>query len=67
MISIYKTENTRITPEGVYISTDLRGNSTEQKPTEISGKNVDNGSTFLETDTGKLFVYDLENQQWNEV
>lgn len=67
MVTIYKIENTRITPEGNYISADLRGNSTEEKPTEISGKKVDNGSTFLETDTGKLFVYDLENEQWNEV
>ena len=36
---------------------DLRGLSTDQKPLE----NVGNGSTFLEIDTGKVFIFDKEN------
>ena len=27
-------------------------------------KIIDNGSVFIEIDTGKIFFYDLENEQW---
>lgn len=33
MISLYKIENTKLTPEGNYISGELRGLSTDEKPT----------------------------------
>lgn len=67
MISIYKIENTKIKPEDDYISVELRGLSTDSKPLVIGGKNIDNGSTFIEIDTGKIFIYDLENELWKEV
>lgn len=67
MITLYKIENTKITPEADYISAELRGLSTDTKPTEIKGKKIDNGSVFLEVDTGDVFLYDLENEEWNEV
>ena len=67
MISLYKTENTKVKPDGDYISTELRGLSTDTKPTEISGKKIDNGSVFIEIDTGKLYLYDLDSQTWAEV
>lgn len=66
MISIYKIDNTKIKPKDDYISVDLRGLSTDEKPTEVSGKKVDNGSMFIEMDTGKVYFYDLENEQWKE-
>ena len=66
MISIYKIDNTKIKPNDDYISVDLRGKSTDEKPTEVNGKKVDNGSQFIEMDTGKLYFYDLENEQWLE-
>ena len=28
---------------------------------------VDNGSTYIEIDTGKIYLYDLENEQWKEI
>ena len=46
---------------------DLRGLSTDTKPTQIKGATIENGSTFIEIDTGKIFFYDLDHQQWNEV
>lgn len=67
MTTIYKIENTRITPEGDYISAELRGLSTDTKPTEIGEKLIDNGSVYLEMDTQKISFYDLENEQWKEV
>lgn len=41
---------------------DLRGLSTEDKPTT----NIPNGSTYTEIDTGKLYMFDAEGQQWYE-
>ncbi len=66
MITIYKIENTKLKPNDDYISAELRGLSTDTKPTEISGKKIDNGSIFIEIDTGNIFFYDLENQEWKE-
>lgn len=36
--------------------------STDEKPIE----NIGNGSTLLEMDTGKIFMFDEENQIWKE-
>lgn len=66
MISIYKIENTNIKPNDDYISAELRGLSSDVKPTEIANKKIDNGSMYLEIDTGKIFLYDLESQTWKE-
>ena len=66
MVSIYKVENNRLTPDENLISAELRGLSTDTKPTEIGGKSVDNGSVFIEIDTGKLFFYDLDTKTWKE-
>lgn len=38
---------------------DYRGLSTDTKPTGQI-----NGSTFYETDTGNLYVYDEEHDEW---
>ena len=67
MVSTYKIENTKIKSDGNYISAELRGLSTDEKPTQVDGKKIDNGSIFLEINTGKLFFYDLDSQTWKEV
>lgn len=41
---------------------DLRGLSGDSKPTDVP-----NGSTFLEMDTGKVFIFDKENLIWLEL
>lgn len=38
---------------------DLRGLSTDSKPTTVP-----NGSTFLEMDTGDVYIFDADNTQW---
>ena len=40
---------------------DLRGLSTDTKPT---GAEVPNGSTFVEMDTGDVFMFDKTNTVW---
>ena len=39
------------------------GLSTDEKPTS----KVATGSTFQEVDTGKVYVFDEENQTWYEI
>ena len=40
---------------------DLRGLSTDDKPTDAQ---MPNGSTFFEMDTGAVYMWDKENTQW---
>ena len=47
---------------------ELRGLSTDEKPVdEINNTNIDNGSIFIEIDTGKVYMFDLENTEWKEI
>lgn len=64
MVSIYKNDNIKITEEGELVSAELRGLSTDTKPSVVGDKTIANGSVFIEIDTQKLFFYDLENEQW---
>lgn len=67
MISLYKIENPKTKSDGEYASVELRGLSTDERPTEIAGKKIDNGSVWISIDTGNVEIYDLENEEWNEV
>lgn len=67
MVSIYKTDNIKATEEGEIVSAELRGLSTDTKPTTIDGKELANGSVFVEIDTQKISFFDAENEQWKEV
>lgn len=46
---------------------DLVGLAADDKPITIKNGIADNGSTFIEIDTGKLYLYDLENEEWKEI
>lgn len=63
MITVFKVEKSYNQKELV----ELRGLSTDTKPTELNSKAIENGSQFIEIDTGKIYVYDLENEQWREI
>lgn len=67
MVTINKVENYITQPNGTFIQGELYGLSTDTKPTEMQGKYIANGSTFIEMDTGKIYLYDLENQEWKEI
>lgn len=67
MITISKIENSTHSDEGVTALVELRGLSTDDKPTEVNGSKIENGSMFIEIDTGKIYMYDLENEQWKEM
>ena len=70
MITISKSEKTTIKDEGKYVLVELRGLSTDTKPTEYEGEIktiIDNGSIFIEINTGKIYMYDLDGEQWKEI
>ena len=63
MISTFKTDYIKISEDGEKKGVELRGLSTDTKPTE----GIENGSIYIEIDTGKIFMYDAENQLWKEI
>lgn len=67
MISIIKTDLTERKDGNSYFTGELRGLSTDTKPTEIDGKKIGNGSVFIEIDTQNLYFYDLASQTWKGV
>lgn len=67
MVTINEIKNTKLKVDGEYIFAELSANSDDTKPVEQDGRKIDNGSSLIEVDTGKIYLYDLENQEWNEV
>jgi len=67
MVSLYKIENTNITSDGKYVSCELRGLADDEKPTTYKENKIANGSVFIEIDTGKVFIFDQDSEEWNEV
>lgn len=44
---------------------EIRGLSTDEKPIDtIEGIAIDNGSVFLEIDTGDVYFFDINTKQW---
>ena len=44
---------------------EIRGLSTDEKPIDtIEGIAIDNGSVFLEIDTGDVYFFDIDTKQW---
>lgn len=75
MITISKIMKGEIEGEGKYL-VELRGLSTDEKPTTTldptkveNGNNgvIENGSQFIEIDTGKLYMFDAVSKEWEEI
>lgn len=67
MITIYKDENNRLKYDDTYTQLELRGLSDDTKPTQIDGRLLANGSSFVEIDTGDMYLYDLSTNAWNKI
>lgn len=70
MISIYNVKKSEMLthPNGeVFYLCELRGLSTDEKPKTIKNGSIENGSEFKEIDTGDVYLYDLENEEWNNI
>lgn len=67
MITIYNTNYDKNYTNRGTVMVELRGLSTDEKPTALEGTPIGNGATFIEIDTGKIYMFDLDNKEWNEV
>lgn len=67
MIIIKKEENQPLRQKKNFILVEIRGLSTDEKPTKCYSQDIANGSIFIEIDTGAMYMYDLENQEWKVI
>lgn len=66
MVTIYNVKKSEIR-EGLFL-VELRGLSTDEKPLVLEeGGKVENGSVFIEIDTGDVYLFDEEGQSWDPV
>lgn len=64
----YKSEYARRTDEGQIVSLfKMKGLVADTKPTgEYDEMVIANGSTFMEIDGDKFFMYDEEHEEWKD-
>lgn len=67
MLTILKKENVYDGTNDKKKEIEIRGLSTDTKPTVEDIGELSNGSTFIEIDTGKIYMFDLENSEWKEI
>ena len=67
MISIYQKRDEITRKDGEEKALEMRGLSTDTKPTVLGDEDIANGTVFIEIDTGKFFMFDAEGKEWNEV
>lgn len=64
MISIVKTDVIKNDDDKKIITGELRGLSTDTKPTKVGDSEIGNGSVFIEIDTKKIFFFDAVSKEW---
>ena len=63
MVTIWGIKKNTLVEDDL-LQVDLRGLSTDTKPTSLIGGNIDNGSTFIEIDTQDVYIYDGKSKEW---
>lgn len=66
MVSIYSIRKNTLAQNSL-LQVELRGLSTDNKPTSFDNGLVDNGSVFIEIDTGDVYLYNMEDEEWEPV
>ena len=64
MVTIYSSKKIRMDNKTRCFQVELRGLSTDTKPTKIDNVDIGNGSVFIEIDTQAIYFYDLTNKEW---
>lgn len=67
MITIYDIKKSTIKKERPTLLVELRGLSTDDKPTVIENGDIENGSSFIEINTGDIYIYDGASKEWNKI
>lgn len=63
MVTIYEVVKANINNAGKFL-VELRGLADDEKPTTINGGAIENGSEFLEIDTGDLYYFNEDDTEW---
>lgn len=66
MISIYQKNNSITRRDGETKEIELRGLSTDIKPTQLDNEDIANGTAFIEIDTQKIYFFDETSKTWKE-
>ena len=66
MISLYKKQDV-LNGETDKKEVEVRCSSQDTKPISDDVPDITNGTMLIETDTGKLYIYDEDEKEWNEV
>ena len=64
MVTVFSNKKIRMDNKKRCVQVELRGLSTDTKPTSIDGIDVGNGSVFIEIDTQKIYFFDLYSKEW---
>lgn len=69
MITISETGKSRGIGKTKKTILEIRGLSSDKigLTDKIDKYNIDNGSIFIEIDTGKIYMFDLESTTWSEI
>ena len=70
MVTIYNIKKSEMInhPNGeVFYLLELRGLSSDEKLIEIENGTIENGSVFIEIDTGDVYIFDAENKEWKVI
>lgn len=67
MVTIYNVKKVSGENEKPKFLVELRGLADDEKPIVLVNGDIENGSQFIEIDTGKLFLYDIESKLWKEI
>lgn len=69
MITISETGKFRGIGKNKKAILELRGLSSDKASLsdKIDKYNIDNGSIFIEIDTGKIYMFDLDSKTWSEI
>ena len=69
MITISETGKYRVIGKTKKTILELRGLSSDKisLSDKIDKYNIDNGSIFIEIDTGKIYIFDLDSTTWSEI
>lgn len=67
MVSIIKTDTIKNDDNKKILTGELRGLSTDTKPTTMDGNEIGNGSVFVEIDTGDFYMFDYESKTWKKI
>ena len=68
MISIYDIKKSKIRKgDKPLLMVELRGLSTDEKPLVIDNGEIENGSQFIEIDSGDIYLYNGDSEEWSKI